>query len=199
MAGNATTPPETLIKALAIGWSLGIFNGTTTLVLQGPPRVRGGILRGQDWLLLVPVGLALTGFETISLTPTACNHGLALSLPKDAPDPRLRWRANGCIAVTHKTAPKLPDLPPGHRAIGLSMAPRASSSGHPFAETLPQTWQALRQAAENAIRGDLPLPDELPRNLLRCVIRDMAGRAPSDRLSQLAHQHDRPLYRALSG
>ncbi|MDF3607459.1 hypothetical protein PE067_15730 [Paracoccus sp. DMF-8] len=199
MAGTAGHPPETLVKALALGWSLAIFDGATTLVLQGPPRIRGRVLRGDDWLLALPQGIALMGFQRISRNPTACNHGMALSLPMGTCAPRLLWRNRGCIPVTGKPAPRLPALPPGHRAIGLTMSPRASALGHPFAQTLPQDWQDQRHAAERAILGGQPLPHGLPRDLLRCVLRDLAASAPGKGLSELARLHDRPLYRALTG
>lgn len=205
MAGATSHPPETfgpetLGKALALGWSLAIFDRATTLVMHGAPRLRGRILRGDDWLLVLPQGTAVTGFQTISRNPTACNHGMALSLPVGTRAPRLLWRNSGCIPVTRKKAPGLPELPPGHRAIGLTIAPRASTSGHPFGDSLPRHWQNLRRTAENAIRTGQPLPQGLPRNLVRCVMRDLAATMPScPELIALARLHDRPLYRALSG
>lgn len=199
MAGLAIHPPETLIKALALGWSLAFSDRATTLVLQGPPRRRGRALRGDDWLVTFPHRPTLTGFETISRIATACNHGILLSLPMDAASPRLFARRDGCIALTTRREQKLPGLPPGHRLVGLCMSPRAGSLGHPFPDTLPRHWRDRRRVAETAIRCGQPLPAGLPPNLLRCLLRDLATAAPGPNVTELARLHDRPLYRALSG
>lgn len=189
--------PHDLGKALAIGWSLAVLNTPDTLILHGAPRILGRILRGPDWLLALPKGVTLTSFETISRDPLCCNHGMMLSRPKGAAH-RLFAREIGHTRVRPKTPPKLPKPPCGHVVIGLSMAPRASALGHPFAEHLPPEWRAMRQAAQVAILGGQNLPPALPRNLLRCLLRDLAASAPIA-VRDLARSHDRPLYRVLSG
>ncbi len=175
MRSDNDTPPSPLTAAevleiAALNWSFAL----------GPP----GAMACLPKPALRDTPLYLLAYEVISKEPLLCNHGLALLQP-------------GTPGQTEQL-PRHLIPPPGYTLAGIAAARRAGTGPHPFAQHFPASYRRQRQALAQLITQGEPLPEDAPRLMLRCLLREMVASQPA-RIMALAETYDRPLWRALGG